>query len=218
MAALPRASLTDLHRRYLRNTGRFYQYDLAERKRGNYHTPGRTAKSWAKLARSLSELRSVLELTGRNRYGGRWQTLRTGTLSEQIADRIAAELMGLAINPSEIRHKPCTLTFGGFADLLVELEKQAQKFANPAYWPRDMPRTLYFQQVLSLWTELGGKMKFSRNAISGEVGGPLVRFFQAVTGPVLRSDAPSSESIPDIIKRQRSYYKSLYKQGRRPGL
>jgi hypothetical protein len=204
--------------RYLRNTGRFYQYDLEQKKRANYYTPGRKAKSWAKLAHSLSELRSVLELAGRNRYGPGWATFRTATLSEKIADRIVIELLGSVMNPSEIRDKPRTLTFGGFADLLVELEKQAQKFANPAYWRRDVPRTLYFQQILSLWTELGGEMKFSRNALSGEVGGPLVRFFQAVTGPVLLRDAPSLESLPDIIKRQRSYHQVLLQKGRKPGI
>jgi hypothetical protein len=218
VAALPRAPLTDLHHRYLRNTGRFYQYDLEQQKLGNYHTPSQKAKPWAKFAHSLSELRSVLELASRNVYGDDWAALRTMRLSEKIADRIVTELLGSVINPSEIRHKPCTLTFGGFADLMVELEKQAQELANSTYWRRWVPRTMYFQQVLSLWTELGGEMKFSRNAISGEVGGPLVRFFQVVTAPVMRSDSPSLESIPDIIRRQRSYYKILLQQGRAPGL
>jgi hypothetical protein len=36
--------------------------------------------------------------------------------------------------------------------------------------------------------------------------GPLVKYFFAVTSPVMGNDTPSLQSFPDIVKRQKSFY------------
>jgi hypothetical protein len=197
VAALPGAPLTALDRRYLRNTGRFYQFDLAERKRGNYRTPSMRAKSWASLANALAKLRANLELAGQDWYGVNWHKSELSLLNRA-------------------GHKPRIVKFGEFSDLLVEFENSVREFETPVAWRTPImisssgrlePRIVYFQQVLWFWTEhVSGELKFSRNA---DISGPLVRFFRAVTDPVMGNDAPSLQSIPDIVKRQKTFYKKL---------
>jgi hypothetical protein len=68
--------------------------------------------------------------------------------------------------------------------------------------PQAKPKALYQFAVLALWTKLGGKLKVSRHPTIGEIKGPLVRYFHAVTYPVHQG---SPESLPDIIKRYVAY-------------
>ena len=44
-------------------------------------------------------------------------------------------------------------------------------------------------------------MKISRNPVSGKVGGPLWRFFEAVARPVMGEAMPAASSFPDIVDR-----------------
>jgi hypothetical protein len=56
--------------------------------------------------------------------------------------------------------------------------------------------------LLVLWIDnFSGHLKTSRN--NGVVGGPLVRFLQATTGPVMGSKAPRPEGIHEIVDRER---------------
>jgi hypothetical protein len=78
------------------------------------------------------------------------------------------------------------------------------------YW-RD-PRLLFQSQVLETWIWLGGKLKIARNSES-QVSGPLARFFFAVARPVMRERAPSPESLPEIVNRQKRTRAESHKPG-----
>lgn len=109
---------------------------------------------------------------------------------------------------------PTVLSIGEVIGLLSELGHRAAGVADPSRWhPARMtsytgrldPQVVYFQRVLWLWTDVfGGKLQSSHNA-SGEVSGPLVRYFFAVTRPVMGDETPSVESLPNIIERQRAF-------------
>jgi hypothetical protein len=64
--------------------------------------------------------------------------------------------------------------------------------------PKTTAKSAYHSDVLDVWTELGGKLKISRHPNTGKLGGPLARYFSAVTLPV---HGGSPESLPDIIER-----------------
>jgi hypothetical protein len=82
---------------------------------------------------------------------------------------------------------------------LVKLQDRAAPYADRQ--ERYRFREDYYQDVLSLWLKFGGKLSYSRN--SGKLSGPLIRFFQTVTGPVLGADALALESIKDVIEREK---------------
>jgi hypothetical protein len=69
------------------------------------------------------------------------------------------------------------------------------------------PSVVYFHKVLQLWSIVGGKTSLpTRDLRTGKLDNALTRFFRAVVDPVMRDDAPSDESIPDIVKRQKRFY------------
>jgi hypothetical protein len=70
--------------------------------------------------------------------------------------------------------------------------------ADDVSYPRTTAKSAYHSDVLDVWTELGGKLKFSRHPTKGKIKGPLARYFSAVTYPV---HGGSPESLPDIIER-----------------
>jgi hypothetical protein len=65
------------------------------------------------------------------------------------------------------------------------------------------PARVFQSFVLAVWTRLGGKLQSSRHPKTGEPRGPCIRFFQAVTNPVMGASAPSLESLPAIIRREK---------------
>jgi hypothetical protein len=69
----------------------------------------------------------------------------------------------------------------------------------------DNPKMMYEFKVLSIWTKLGGELRRSRHPRTKKIQGPLARFFRAVTVPVMGANAPSLESLPDIIRRQQRF-------------
>jgi hypothetical protein len=73
-----------------------------------------------------------------------------------------------------------------------ELPQETQK-ANP--------RQLFQCCVLTVWTNLGGKLQISRHPIKKNITGPLARYFAAATQPVCGG---SIESLPDILARQKA--------------
>jgi hypothetical protein len=69
----------------------------------------------------------------------------------------------------------------------------------------DNAKFMFQFKILLIWTELGGELGISRHPKHGTVQGPLARFFRAVTVPVMGTSAPSLETLPDIIERQRRF-------------
>jgi hypothetical protein len=68
---------------------------------------------------------------------------------------------------------------------------------------QDVVRIFYYRDLFRIWTrDLGGHLTFGRD-LYGEPSGPLIRFLRAVTGPAMREDAPSPETLVRAIKRER---------------
>jgi hypothetical protein len=72
---------------------------------------------------------------------------------------------------------------------------------NDDGFPKATRRRWFQFHVLHVWTELGGELRFSRHPTTGEIKGPLARYFTAATQPVCGG---SLESLRDILKRQQS--------------
>jgi hypothetical protein len=93
---------------------------------------------------------------------------------------------------------------------LVRIRERAKEEAESDKWSSeaahyDNPKFMYEFKVLLIWTELGGKLAISRHWKTQKIQGPLARFFRAATIPVMRDSAPSLESLPDIVCRQRRF-------------
>lgn len=87
--------------------------------------------------------------------------------------------------------------------MLAKTEDDARVFATPIRWSERQVRENYYAKVLSIWTDLGGKLGISRHTESQAVRGPLVRYFQAVTGPAMGADAPRPNGIASIVARHK---------------
>jgi hypothetical protein len=88
------------------------------------------------------------------------------------------------------------------APLLNKLRDDAQLFGKP--WILRSPKDEYYERVLSIWVDhCGGQLKKSRDKTTQKPRGPLLRFFVAVTYPVMGIDAPKPETIFDIVDREK---------------
>ena len=93
---------------------------------------------------------------------------------------------------------------------LARIRDRAKKEAKAEKFPTEgahygNSKLMYEFKVLLIWTFLGGELRVSRHPISQKIQGPLARFFRAVTVPVMGASAPSPESLPDIIRRQKRF-------------
>ena len=91
-----------------------------------------------------------------------------------------------------------------YGTLLKSLAKLTNDSSISSAKSLQSPRENYYSDVLGVWLdELGGRLGLSRGSNTHKLGGPLVRFFRAVTCPVLKTDAPALETISDIVGRER---------------
>jgi hypothetical protein len=121
----------------------------------------------------------------------RWK--RVEKLSAELADAIASATAILAQAPREVEKLPPALA-------KVREVASALSVDHGAF---DPPKRSYYEDVLKVWTDRGGKLGWSTNA---QVGGPCVRYFNAVVRPVMGDDSPARSYIKDIIddeKRRR---------------
>jgi hypothetical protein len=88
-------------------------------------------------------------------------------------------------------------------ELLEIIDLAEDMIVPPEEVDRRPPRLIYQSDVLGTWVYLGGQLRWSRHPKTGRPQGPLIRFFQAVTTPVMGASAYSLESLPDIIRRHR---------------
>jgi hypothetical protein len=58
----------------------------------------------------------------------------------------------------------------------------------------------FYRMVFEIWTEFGGTLGWSTNAA---VGGPCVRYFNAVVRPVMGADSPKLSYIPELIDNEK---------------
>ena len=112
------------------------------------------------------------------------------------------------------------------ADASNDAKKNGRRFLQSLAKLRDDPPVLatkstpyssrenYYREIFSVWIDnLGGTLGLSRTADTHKLGGPLTRFFQAVTNPVLGTEAPALESIYDIVGREKERRKRRRSRG-----
>lgn len=199
-----------------------------------------TVEQWAEIARSfqhfdisqemIEKAHSQLQKSARSylleivnkpkrKQARNWRLkhwIRTG----KLADALISEMTWLSRNE---QHPPDPSGrdrqwYSKELEVLLAISVMAQKHAvgiregiNDGY-PESTAKGLYHSRVLDVWTELGGKLRFSRHPSTGHIKGPLVRYFLAVTQPL---HGGSPESLPDIIERHVARKKALDEWRRR---
>jgi hypothetical protein len=121
----------------------------------------------------------------------RWT--RVEKLSGELSDAIASGTALLGQTSREIEKLPPALT--KLREIAAVLSANYPAFSAP--------KQSFYEAVLKAWVGFGGKLARSTNA---QVGGPCVRYFNAVVRPVMRDDSPKLSYIRDIIddeKRRR---------------
>jgi hypothetical protein len=144
-------------------------------------------RQWRKVGREFEKLRQTLSVAVEREL--RWLT-ECGLRKEQVADsqQCFRDVFGAI----------CEMHY--FATCHVETFGTSSQPENKMY---SNPRMMYEWQILTTWTRLGGKLTRSRDRETQKIGGPLARFFRAVTVPVMGARAPSLETLPDIIYRKK---------------
>jgi len=73
-------------------------------------------------------------------------------------------------------------------------------------YPKATPQAWFQFCVLEVWTDLGGKLQFSRHPTNHKIKGPLVKYFSLAAQSFTRG---SVETLPDILKRQKKVKTAL---------
>jgi hypothetical protein len=119
----------------------------------------------------------------------RWK--RVEKLSAELADAITSATAVLALAPREVeRISPALAKVREVASVL-----SADRVLSA-------PKQSFYEAVLKAWVGFGGKLGWSTRA-TYQIGGPCVRYFNAVVRPVMQDDSPSSTYVKDIIARAR---------------
>ena len=125
----------------------------------------------------------------------RWKLVEK--LGEELSSAITSATAALALVPREVAK---------LSPALAELREVASALSEGhGALGRDAfgPKRSFYGDVLKVWTDRGGKLGWSTNA---QVGGPCVRYFNAVVRPVMGADSPKQSYVRDIIddeKRRR---------------
>jgi hypothetical protein len=127
-----------------------------------------------------------------------WQTI--ARLSERLHQAVLAKIQRARKSLRGYRLKSAPYNLKEPLKGVLQIKKTAAALAGNR---RLSTRITYQLLVLDLWVELGGKLQSTRHPKTGRPQGPLIRFFQAVTTPVMGASAYSLESLPAIIRRQK---------------
>jgi hypothetical protein len=218
-----RKGLSKSERLQLLAAGRSYWKDMIDRARGNYIPPHKRIAFWRKVARDFFRICRRME-SASELYGDKWRSIGIVWLPDDLSNKICSRLLAPDFHPEMFfSGVDQTLRIGDIFDLLLELQKQSSGLAQAGVeivgndepfvifdqtTGRMYPSVIYFKRVLQLWGEFGGALRLpTRNWNTNKLDNGLLRFFRAVVDPVMGKYAPSSESIPDIIKRQRLKYR-----------
>jgi hypothetical protein len=100
--------------------------------------------------------------------------------------------------------------------LLEAWERFAAREARAlnGFYGRLHPRGEFFELILTEWICAGGLLVVSRAGSEskqrGRLGGPTVRYLQAVTAAVMGFNAPTLEGLRKIIERWRAQFECVY--------
>jgi hypothetical protein len=93
-----------------------------------------------------------------------------------------------------------------------DLSEADDKLANFQARNARHKHRFFYQMILTTWLKAGGRMKFSRGSGTSKktiASGPLIRYVQAVTEPVLGTDAIGPERIAEFITERRADLNSI---------
>lgn len=144
-------------------------------------------RQWRKVGREFEKLRKTLSVAVERELR---RLTGCGLSKGQVAD--AEQCFRDVFGPICEMHDYATRQVGEFG---TRCQPEDKMYSNP--------RMMYEWQILTNWTCLGGKLTRSRDRETQKIGGPLARFFRAVTVPVMGARAPSLETLPDIISRKK---------------
>jgi hypothetical protein len=217
VAAVRKTRLSAAERALLIEAAQKYIHKAVEREAGTYAPPNARARSWAKVGELCSQLCDALEAAGRNRYDDDWRSKAAVALQGERSLVLGRQL-NQDLNLINLEKNDGTLSIGDMVELLVRLKVEAEDLAKPLFWSvsrmtswtgRLEPQVVFFQRILLLWTDFGGKLKLSRDPDTRQNRGPLVRYFLAVIRPVMKDKTPSLQSLRDIVRRQAKFQKWL---------
>lgn len=114
---------------------------------------------------------------------------------QALFPEICADLDGVLEDLSDARQL--------FSEMRAALDPDHLLHYGLGFAPTAPARTVYQHTVLDVWLRLGGQLKISRHPLSGEVSGPLWRYFQSAAAPVMGSDMPSPASFPRLVSSYR---------------
>jgi hypothetical protein len=177
--------------------------NLYLRREAEYRPPSKAAKAWGAVAkwlrgarRAIAEIEDPLDpclyvyTSSFDRSAG--ELRREIESAERCSVETALHLARIYADPAG------PWEFLSVMGLLERWEEEAldQQELQP---PRELPRTSFYNAVLTCLSKAGGKITFSRNPRTG--GGPCVRYVIAVCAPVMGTYAPKPEGIRTHIER-----------------
>jgi hypothetical protein len=194
VAAVRKEPLTKEERNSLCYSADEFIANSNARMTGTYPSPRKRADLWRTAAKLCAQFRKAIEVASKNRYGDGWKH----------------ETIGPAHYLGEV------------VDLLDMLEWELNEHTDPSYWEVSIehsvtgrldPSVVFYQRILWHWTYLGGSLTLTKDPISRKISGPLLKYFFAVVRPVMGDRAPSSQSLPDVVNRQKLFQQKLNKEG-----
>jgi hypothetical protein len=163
-----------------------------------------------------AEIRSEIERAGRGFWSAR--ELRRGYLPDEL-QRIRRVIKDMKKLESDLSHFDIPIVKSMIMNRARHIEVELKSLRRDLErldaildgsiafrGQADAHREILYFLMLRLWTgKLGGELKFSRDPKGKAAGGPLVRFLTAVLEPILGPEAPGSEGIAAIIKKERKH-------------
>ena len=126
--------------------------------------------------------------------------------------RRASEAL-IKLRKDAIYHATCIRNLGpGRAILITPLagSEECLRVAHLSLDPTRTPKLRYQTTILEIWADVfGGRLNASWDESESNVRGEVVRYFQAVAGPVMGEAMSSLKSLPRIVSRERVRRKNL---------
>jgi hypothetical protein len=203
--------LTNDQRIRLLKAAKTYQKAVIDSEHGTYAPLRKRREFFKKLQARFVQARHVLE-KGASLFGSDWRATEFIWVEWKLISEISRRWFGELSAALAIDEMEGYLTIGNVLNLITAFEEAALFHHAEGFYHhytatgRLDPRVVYFHKVLHAWWLVGGKTSLpTRDLRTGKLDNDLTRFFRAVVDPVMRDDAPSDESIPDIVKRQKLF-------------